>query len=200
MDRRRRAARNMDRNRGPLYGLHERKSRRQTDRRRIRGSARSDPPPGSDAVHAAFPICRQGGAQDERRRISTVRSPRRKSWRISPRSCTSPCAAPASAFRVESQNVQKLPQIKKQTGKKFGTHVIEDSKEGWCDALTLGLKTWFDGKDIDFDYSAAPSRRRAAEDDGRQEFRPGTVALTPYFSRGEDTRQAGQATFEYRCP
>jgi len=56
-------------------------------------------------------------------------------------------------FSVESQNVQKLPQIKKQTGKKLSTHVIDDSKEGWCDALTLGLKTWFDGKDIDFDFS-----------------------------------------------
>ncbi|MDP2598271.1 MAG: ATP cone domain-containing protein [Candidatus Liptonbacteria bacterium] len=56
-------------------------------------------------------------------------------------------------FSVESQNVQKLPQIKKQTGKKLSTNVIEDSKEGWCKALTLGLETWFDGKDIDFDFS-----------------------------------------------
>ena len=56
-------------------------------------------------------------------------------------------------FSVESQNVGQLPQIKKQTGKKSDTHVITDSKEGWCDALTLGLKTWFDGKDIDFDFS-----------------------------------------------
>ncbi len=56
-------------------------------------------------------------------------------------------------FSVESQNVQKLPQIKRQTGKKLDAHVIADSKEGWCDALTIGLKTWFDGKDIDFDFS-----------------------------------------------
>jgi len=56
-------------------------------------------------------------------------------------------------FSVESQNVQKLPQIKKQTGKKLPTHMVGDSKEGWADALTLGLKTWFDGKDIDFDFS-----------------------------------------------
>ena len=56
-------------------------------------------------------------------------------------------------FSVESQYVQKLPQIKKQAGKKLATFVIPDSKEGWCDALTLGLKTWFDGKDIDFDFS-----------------------------------------------
>ena len=56
-------------------------------------------------------------------------------------------------FSVESQYVQKLPQIKKQAGKKLDAFVIPDSKEGWCDALTLGLKTWFDGKDIEFDFS-----------------------------------------------
>jgi ribonucleoside-diphosphate reductase alpha chain len=55
-------------------------------------------------------------------------------------------------FTVESQTVQALPQIKKQSGKKLPPHVIADNKEGWCDALTLGLKTWFDGKDIDFDF------------------------------------------------
>lgn len=56
-------------------------------------------------------------------------------------------------FSVEYQNIQKFPQIKRQTGETILTHTIEDSKEGWGDALTLGLKTWFDGKDIGFDYS-----------------------------------------------
>jgi ribonucleoside-triphosphate reductase len=56
-------------------------------------------------------------------------------------------------FSVESENVQQLPYIQRQTGKKLPVHVVADSKEGWCDALTLGLKTWFDGKDIEFDYS-----------------------------------------------
>ncbi|MES3004494.1 MAG: ATP cone domain-containing protein [Patescibacteria group bacterium] len=56
-------------------------------------------------------------------------------------------------FAVQSENVQKLPQIMKQTGKKLPTHVIDDSKEGWCDALTLGMETWAGGQDIDFDFS-----------------------------------------------
>lgn len=56
-------------------------------------------------------------------------------------------------FAVESQNIEQLPQIMKQTGQKLQTHVIDDSKEGWCDALTLGLKTWYAGKDISFDFS-----------------------------------------------
>ena len=56
-------------------------------------------------------------------------------------------------FSVESKNIQALPQIKNQTGKKLPTHVVPDSKEGWADALVLGMKTWFDGIDIDFDFS-----------------------------------------------
>ena len=56
-------------------------------------------------------------------------------------------------YAVESQNIQQLPQIEKQTGEKLLTHAVQDTKEGWCDALTLGLKTWYSGKDIDFDFS-----------------------------------------------
>lgn len=56
-------------------------------------------------------------------------------------------------YSVESANIQALPQIAYQTGEKLSTHVVKDSKEGWCDALTLGLTTWFDGKDVDFDFS-----------------------------------------------
>jgi ribonucleoside-triphosphate reductase len=56
-------------------------------------------------------------------------------------------------FAVESQNIEKLPQIKKQRKSKVLKHTIADSKEGWCDALTLALKTWYGGSDIEFDYS-----------------------------------------------
>lgn len=57
-------------------------------------------------------------------------------------------------FTVESQNIEQLPQIKKQVKNyQITTHTVVDSKEGWCDALTLGLKTWYDGGDIEFDFS-----------------------------------------------
>ncbi|MEK7582028.1 MAG: ATP cone domain-containing protein [Patescibacteria group bacterium] len=56
-------------------------------------------------------------------------------------------------FTVESQNIEQLPQIQKQTKKKLPAHTIADDKEGWCDALVLGLKTWYAGKDIEFNFS-----------------------------------------------
>lgn len=58
-----------------------------------------------------------------------------------------------AGWSVESQNVQQLPQIALQTGKKLPTHVVPDNKEGWADSLTLGMNAWAAGSDIDFDYS-----------------------------------------------
>lgn len=56
-------------------------------------------------------------------------------------------------YAVESQNIQQLPQIQKQSGTMLPTHIVADSKEGWCEALTFGLKTWYGGDDVVFDYS-----------------------------------------------
>jgi ribonucleoside-triphosphate reductase (thioredoxin) len=56
-------------------------------------------------------------------------------------------------FSAESENVQQLPQIKRQSGTMLKTHIVGDSKEGWADAFVHALETWFSGKDVDFDYS-----------------------------------------------
>lgn len=56
-------------------------------------------------------------------------------------------------FSVESQNIQALPQVKKQIGKKLPAFVVEDSREGWADALAFGMQTWYDGNDVNFDFS-----------------------------------------------
>jgi ribonucleoside-diphosphate reductase alpha chain len=58
-----------------------------------------------------------------------------------------------AGWSVQSENIQKLPQIKRQTGKKLPTFVIPDSKEGWCDAFVHGMESWANGLDVDFDYS-----------------------------------------------
>lgn len=58
-------------------------------------------------------------------------------------------------FSVERQHVSKLPKVKKQIGLNGHTpiHVVEDSTEGWAEALRLGLEAWFEGKDVKYDYS-----------------------------------------------
>lgn len=55
-------------------------------------------------------------------------------------------------FSAEARNVSKFPEIRPLNGRSFNV-TIEDSKEGWCDALQFGLVNWFEGTKVVFDYS-----------------------------------------------
>ncbi|MEK7090619.1 MAG: ATP cone domain-containing protein, partial [Patescibacteria group bacterium] len=95
-------------------------------------------------------------------------------------------------FSVESQNIQLLPIIKKQLGEKLEIHIIEDSKEGWGNALTLGLKTWYSGKDIEFDYSLLrPAGARLITMGGRSSG-PGPLRALLDFARGKILSKPGR--------
>jgi ribonucleoside-triphosphate reductase (thioredoxin) len=75
------------------------------------------------------------------------------SWRdLSEIMYVSMCGA-GCGFAVEPENVEKFPQIQKQTGKKRATIVVEDSKEGWCEAYIKACEVWSSGYDVDIDYS-----------------------------------------------
>jgi ribonucleoside-triphosphate reductase len=95
-------------------------------------------------------------------------------------------------FSVESESVQKLPQIQKQTGKKLLTHVVGDSKEGWCDALTAGLTAWFDGKDIDFDYSQVRPEGERLKTMGGKASGPAPLKQLLDFSRDKILSNQGR--------
>ena len=56
-------------------------------------------------------------------------------------------------FAVEEANVSQFPTIKKQTGKKLDTIVVEDSREGWCDAFAAAANAWSSGYDVAVDFS-----------------------------------------------
>ncbi len=56
-------------------------------------------------------------------------------------------------YSVEQRYVEKFPRIRRQVLATPGRFVVPDSAEGWAEALRLGLETWFDGWDIQFDYS-----------------------------------------------
>ncbi|PIT91293.1 ribonucleoside-triphosphate reductase [Candidatus Kaiserbacteria bacterium CG10_big_fil_rev_8_21_14_0_10_49_17] len=75
------------------------------------------------------------------------------SWRdLSEIMYVSMCGA-GCGFAVEPENVEKFPQIQKQTGKKAKTIVVEDSKVGWCEAFVKACEAWANGMDVDVDYS-----------------------------------------------
>ncbi|OHA06415.1 MAG: ribonucleoside-triphosphate reductase [Candidatus Sungbacteria bacterium RIFCSPLOWO2_01_FULL_47_10] len=95
-------------------------------------------------------------------------------------------------FSVESQNVQKLPLIKRQTGRILKAFVVEDSKEGWGEALTLGLKTWFSGKDISFDFSRLRPAGARLKTMGGQSSGPEPLKALLEFSRVKILNRQGK--------
>ena len=79
-------------------------------------------------------------------------------------------------FSVESSYIENLPRVRRQIKADPISFVIEDSAEGWADALRFGLQTWFEGGDVTFDYSeiriaGAPLRIKGGRASGPQPLR-----------------------------
>jgi len=54
-------------------------------------------------------------------------------------------------FSVEEQYISNLPRVKPWNGKVVEKVVVEDTTEGWCDALLRCLEIFFDGYDVELD-------------------------------------------------
>lgn len=79
-------------------------------------------------------------------------------------------------FSVEGRYVENFPRIRRQRGVTPRTMVVEDSAEGWTDALRAGLEAWFDGGDMRFDLSqlrpaGAPLRTKGGRASGPEPLR-----------------------------
>ncbi len=57
-------------------------------------------------------------------------------------------------FSVQNHHVEKLPDLKKPNPNKTSRYLINDSIEGWADAIKMLIKSYFNGSNtIRFDYS-----------------------------------------------
>ncbi len=95
-------------------------------------------------------------------------------------------------WSVESENIQALPQILKQTGKMLPVYIIEDSKEGWADAFAFGMKTWFEGEDVTFDYSKIRPAGSRLKTMGGKSSGPAPLESLLTFTRERIIRKAGR--------
>ncbi|MFA7315431.1 MAG: ATP cone domain-containing protein [Candidatus Paceibacterota bacterium] len=95
-------------------------------------------------------------------------------------------------WSVESENIQALPQVQKQKNKKISTFVVPDSKEGWADAFSLGLKTWFEGGDINFDYSLIRPAGSRLKTMGGKSSGPDPLRSLLEFTRERVLRKQGR--------
>ncbi|OJI09429.1 ribonucleoside-triphosphate reductase [bacterium CG10_49_38] len=93
-------------------------------------------------------------------------------------------------FSVESQTAQQFPIIQRQTGNSRRTHVVADSREGWCDALVIGLKAWFAGDEIEFDFTKLrPAGARLKTMGGRSSGPEPLIALMGFVRAKVLSRQ-----------
>lgn len=87
-------------------------------------------------------------------------------------------------FSVESHIVQKLPMIDFQKREEnVEIYTIEDSKEGWCDALEYGMEQWSRGHDIKFDYSKLRPAGARLRTMGGRSAGPGPLRLLLDYTR-----------------
>ena len=86
-------------------------------------------------------------------------------------------------YSVESKYVENFPRIKRQTGAAPLNYVVEDSAEGWADAMRVGLQIWWDGGDIRFDLSQLRSAGAALRIKGGRASGPEPLRRTLDFMR-----------------
>jgi ribonucleoside-diphosphate reductase alpha chain len=98
-------------------------------------------------------------------------------------------------FSVEEQFVAKLPIPEVPCGALPQRHVIEDSTEGWRNAVEVGVLAWFDGWGVTFDYSqirpaGAKLRTKGGEASGPEPLRRYLDGLrTAIQAAGRERRQ-----------
>ncbi|MBI3305998.1 ribonucleoside-triphosphate reductase [Candidatus Nomurabacteria bacterium] len=95
-------------------------------------------------------------------------------------------------WSVESENIQALPQIKKQTGKTLPVYIVADSKEGWADAFIFGLRTWFSGADVSFDFSLVRPAGSILKTMGGKASGPAPLQSLLLFSRERILKRQGR--------
>jgi|WetSurSiteA1Bulk_404760.scaffolds.fasta_scaffold00002_78 ribonucleoside-triphosphate reductase (thioredoxin) len=103
-------------------------------------------------------------------------------------------------FSVESDYVYRLPRIKKQrTTLDNKKYVIPDTTEGWCDALKIGMSTWYCGKDINFDFSLIrPQGARLKTKSGRSSG-PGPLKSLLEFTKAKILSRQGKRLSTIDC-
>jgi|CXWL01.1.fsa_nt_gi ribonucleoside-diphosphate reductase alpha chain len=94
-------------------------------------------------------------------------------------------------FSVEGKYVENLPRVRRQTGAEAGAHLIEDTTEGWAEAVRLGLSTWLEGGDVKFDYSALRPSGSILKVKGGRSSGPDPLRQTMEFARSRILARQG---------
>ena len=102
-------------------------------------------------------------------------------------------------FSVEHQFVDKLPKVATQQTGGPGHFVVQDTTEGWADAVRRGLTTWFAGADITFDYSLVRPSGATLKVKGGQASGPEPLRRLLDFARSTILAAQGRKLTPLEC-
>ncbi len=94
-------------------------------------------------------------------------------------------------FSVESKYVENLPRVRRQRGSAAELFVVEDSAEGWGEALRRGMQAWFEGDDLRFDFSEIRPAGTPLRTKGGRASGPGPLRTMLEFTRSRILARQG---------
>ncbi len=94
-------------------------------------------------------------------------------------------------FSVESRYVENFPRVQRQRGQSAMRHTIEDSAQGWARAVRLGMQSWFEGGDVEFNFDEIRSAGAPLRTKGGRASGPGPLHTMLEFTRSRILARQG---------
>lgn len=86
-------------------------------------------------------------------------------------------------FSVQDCYVDGFPVVAHQKNWLPLEYVVPDSTEGWCDAFKIGLQAWFEGRDVNYDFSLIRPQGARLKTKGGYASGPGPLQDLLEFSK-----------------
>lgn len=102
-------------------------------------------------------------------------------------------------YSVENQYINQIPAVASRVPYGNYTFKIEDSAEGWADALQYGLNAWMLGFDVKFDYSHVRPKGTILKTKGGRASGPEPLQELLEFSRDVIRNAAGRKLTAVEC-
>lgn len=102
-------------------------------------------------------------------------------------------------FSVEKQYISELPAVKARTESEPERFVVPDSREGWADSLKVGLEAWFNGRDVEFDYSQVRPKGARLKTMGGRASGPQPLKELHTFARNLILSASGRQLSSVEC-
>lgn len=94
-------------------------------------------------------------------------------------------------FSVESKYVENFNRVRRQNGMKSDLFIVDDSTEGWVQAVDYGISRWLDGGDVQYDFSQVRAAGAVLRTKGGRASGPEPLRAALAFTRSRILARQG---------